>query len=105
MFDFQQLCKYNESTNTTKVQKPTLIFLQLFCTFVLMKGNENMAKLPETLRTAVKRKRGEQNISVIELATQTGVSRWTLDKILKGTTDNVRPTTVSKLNEWLYKQM
>ena len=67
-----------------------------------MKGSENMAKLPETLRTAVKRKRGEQNISVIELATQTGVSRWTLDKILKGTTDNVRPTTVSKLNPGLF---
>lgn len=88
-----------------KYKNKHLFFLQLFCTFVVMKGNENMAKLPETLRTAVKRKRGEQNISVIELATQTGVSRWTLDKILKGTTDNVRPTTVSKLNEWLYKQM
>lgn len=64
-----------------------------------------MTKLPETLRTAVKRKRGEQNISVIELSNQTGVSRWTLDKILKGTTDSVRPTTASKLNEWLYKQI
>ena len=64
-----------------------------------------MTKLPETLRTAVKRKRGEQNISVIELSNQTGVSRWTLDKILKGTTDSVRPTTANKLNEWLYKQI
>ncbi|WP_288573272.1 helix-turn-helix transcriptional regulator [uncultured Weissella sp.] len=64
-----------------------------------------MATVSKELKTAIKRKRGELNISVVELARQTGVSRWTLDKVLKGTTDNVRPTTASKLNEWLYKQI
>lgn len=61
--------------------------------------------ISKDLTTAIKRKRGELNITVIELANQTGVSRWTLDKILKGTTNNVRPMTASKLNEWLYKQI
>ncbi|MGO3468483.1 MAG: helix-turn-helix domain-containing protein [Weissella hellenica] len=64
-----------------------------------------MAKLSNDLMKALRRQRGENNISVLELARQTGVSRWTLDKILKGTTNSVRPTTISKLNEWLYKQI
>lgn len=64
-----------------------------------------MTRLSDNTILFLKRKRGEQNISVIELANQTGVSRWTLAKILKGTTDSVRPTTASKLNEWLYKQI
>lgn len=64
-----------------------------------------MARLSNELTIALKRKRGERNISVLELARQTGVSRWTLDKILKGTTHNIRPTTADKLNTWLYKQI
>lgn len=54
---------------------------------------------------ALRRKRGELNISVNELARQTGVSRWTLDKILKGRTNSLRPSTVQKINEWLYKHV
>ncbi|TLQ03785.1 helix-turn-helix transcriptional regulator [Pediococcus stilesii] len=54
---------------------------------------------------AVRRKRGELNISVNELARQTGVSRWTLDKILKGRTNSLRPSTIRKINEWLYKHV
>ncbi|MFC6178654.1 helix-turn-helix domain-containing protein [Weissella sagaensis] len=64
-----------------------------------------MATISKDLTTAIKRKRGELNITVIELARQTGVSRWTLDKIFKGKTDEAFPTTIAKLNEWLYKQI
>lgn len=62
-----------------------------------------MAKVDVDMVTALKRKRGEQNISVIELSRQTGVSRWTLDKLLKGEKTNIYPSTVDKLNQWLYK--
>lgn len=64
-----------------------------------------MTKINTDLVTALKRKRGEQNITVAELARQTGVSRWTLDSIFKNTTDNVRSSTIKKLNEWLYQFM
>ncbi|MFR2313273.1 MAG: helix-turn-helix domain-containing protein [Weissella confusa] len=60
-------------------------------------------KVSNEMLTALKRKRGEQNISVIELSRQTGVSRWTLDKLLKGAKEDIRPTTADKLNQWLYK--
>lgn len=64
-----------------------------------------MATVSNELTTAIKRKRGELNITVVELARQTGVSRWTLNKIFKGKTNEAFPTTIAKLNEWLYKQM
>lgn len=60
---------------------------------------------PEFVRS-LRRIRGEQNISVIELARQTNVSRWTLDRILankQGTTAN--PSTLAKLNQWLYQHV
>jgi Helix-turn-helix. len=60
-------------------------------------------KVSNEMLTALKRKRGEQNISVIELSRQTGVSRWTLDKLLKGAKEDIRPTTADKLSQWLYK--
>lgn len=60
-----------------------------------------MAKISNEFITDLKRKRGEKNISVLELANQTGVSRWTLAKILKGTTKNFQNDTILKLNNWL----
>ncbi|WP_108730903.1 helix-turn-helix domain-containing protein [Weissella cibaria] len=60
-------------------------------------------KVSNEMLKALRRKRGEQNISVIELSRQTGVSRWTLDKLLKGAKEDIRPTTADKLNQWLYK--
>lgn len=62
-------------------------------------------KLSSTTVIAVKRLRGELNISVVELSKQTGISRLTLDKLFNGKTDNVRPTTYAKLNTWLAKQI
>lgn len=60
-------------------------------------------KVNKDMLTALRRKRGEQNLSVIELSRQTGISRWTLDKLLSGKSENVRPTTAEKLNDWLYQ--
>lgn len=53
--------------------------------------------------TAIKRKRGELNISVNELARQTGVSRWTLDNHFKRRMNFIHPSTKEKLVTWLAK--
>ncbi|WP_420914622.1 helix-turn-helix domain-containing protein [Ligilactobacillus animalis] len=60
-------------------------------------------RLSENQLKALKRKRGELNYSVLELSKATGVSRWTLDKILKGHT-NVQEATAKKVNDWIIKQ-
>lgn len=60
-------------------------------------------KVNKDMLTALRRKRGEQNLSVVELSRQTGISRWTLDKLLRGKSENIRPTTADKLNDWLYQ--
>ncbi len=52
---------------------------------------------------ALRRFRGELNYSVADLSKVTGVSRWTLYKVLKGHT-NVQATTAKKINDWLLKQ-
>ncbi|WP_334330144.1 helix-turn-helix domain-containing protein [Companilactobacillus sp. HBUAS59699] len=62
-------------------------------------------KLPSDLPKALGRKRGELNISVLGLAKETGVSRWTLDKILNGTAENINPSTLEKINYWLYQHI
>lgn len=51
--------------------------------------------------TAIKRKRGERNIKVIDLANEVGVSRWTMDAILKDSNHAVTPATNAKLVNWL----
>ena len=62
-------------------------------------------KLTNSQILALKRKRGELNISVLEMARETGVSRWTLDKILKGEQTSVHKSTFDKLNSWLLHQL
>ncbi|WP_200971241.1 helix-turn-helix domain-containing protein [Lactiplantibacillus plantarum] len=64
-----------------------------------------MVETTKELTRALGRSRGELNISILELSRQTGVSRWTLDKILSGERTNVRVGTIAKLNDWLYKQV
>lgn len=54
---------------------------------------------------ALKRKRGELNLTVTALARETGVSRWTLDKIFKGEKTNIHKSTFDKLNDWLINQL
>ena len=62
-------------------------------------------KLTNSQILALKRKRGELNISVLEMAKETGVSRWTLDKIFKGEKTHVYKSTFDKLNCWLISQL
>lgn len=51
--------------------------------------------------TAIKRKRGELNLSTVALGRQLSLSRWTLDNILKRNHRKVTPTTYKKLSDWL----
>ncbi|WP_125571794.1 helix-turn-helix domain-containing protein [Lacticaseibacillus songhuajiangensis] len=55
---------------------------------------------------ALRRKRGEENVSIQELAQQTGVSTWTLRAVLNSEGGKpTRPSTIAKLNEWLYQRV
>lgn len=57
--------------------------------------------LSENQVTAIKRKRGELNISVLALSRQLGLSRWTLDNIFRRNHRKVTPATYKKLSDWL----
>lgn len=61
-------------------------------------------KLSEEQITAIKRKKGELNISVVELANRIGVSRYVLYRIFSGKHSNVYPSTFKKLNDWIIDQ-
>lgn len=56
---------------------------------------------PEFVRS-LGRLRGQANITVLEMARQTGISRWTLGNILDGRSTVIRTGTMDKLNQWLY---
>lgn len=60
-------------------------------------------KLTEKQLHLLRRKKGELNISINTLAGLVGISRWTMAKIINFNA-NVRPTTASKVNEWLLDQ-
>lgn len=64
-----------------------------------------MAELATNMLNAVKRQRGLDNITVAELARQTGVGKITLYEILNGHRTNARPSTIAKLNAWLYTKI
>lgn len=57
--------------------------------------------LSENQVTAIKRKRGELNISVLALSRQLGLSRWTLDNIFRRNHRKVTPATYKKISDWL----
>ena len=57
--------------------------------------------LSEKQVTAIKRKRGELNLSTVALSRQLGLSRWTLDNIFKRNHRKVTPATYKKLSDWL----
>ena len=48
-----------------------------------------MTVITEDLTKAIRRKRGELNLNVLELSDKTNISRWTLDKILKGDAEQI----------------
>ena len=50
---------------------------------------------------AIKRKRGELNLSISDLARQTGVNRWTLSDILSNDHRHVSKATYQNLTNWL----
>ena len=58
-------------------------------------------KLTNQQVTAIKRKRGELDLSITSLANATGVSKWTLIDIFKHDHRNVNSATFKKLNDWL----
>ena len=58
-------------------------------------------KLTDQQVTAIKRKRGELDLSIVGLANATGVSKWTLIDIFKHGHRNVNSFTFKKLNDWL----
>ncbi|MGQ5709472.1 XRE family transcriptional regulator [Lactobacillus sp. PSON] len=53
---------------------------------------------------AIKRKRGELNLNIANLAKQVGVSRYTMTRVINHSDDNFTSTTVKKLNNWLIDQ-
>lgn len=66
-------------------------------------GGENM-ELTNQQVTAIKRKRGELNLSTVALGRQLGLSRWTLDNIFKRNHRKVTPATYKKLSDWLISE-
>lgn len=54
---------------------------------------------------ALKRKRGERNLSTGELAQEIGVSYYTMHRIINGgTSRNLTSTTARKVNNWIIDQ-
>lgn len=52
---------------------------------------------------AIKRKRGELNMTISKLAVETGVSRFTIYRIFEESNAPVYPSTKEKLVTWLAK--
>ncbi|MBF7139095.1 helix-turn-helix transcriptional regulator [Pediococcus pentosaceus] len=52
---------------------------------------------------AIKRKRGELNMTISKLAVETGVSRFTIYRIFEESNVPVYPSTKEKLITWLAK--
>jgi DNA-binding XRE family transcriptional regulator len=67
------------------------------------KGGETM-KLSEKQVLETKRKRGELNLKIVDLANTTGINRHTLGQILNHKHRNVTKSTFYKLNNWLIEQ-
>ncbi|WP_300126018.1 helix-turn-helix domain-containing protein [uncultured Streptococcus sp.] len=53
---------------------------------------------------ALKRKRGERNLTIDELANEVGISRFTVSRILHNDSQNLTSTTVKKVNDWIIDQ-
>lgn len=61
-------------------------------------------KLTDQQVIAIKRKRGELDYSINDLANATKVSKWTLIDIFKHDHRNVTSITFKKLNDWLVNE-
>lgn len=59
-------------------------------------------KLTSKQVIALKRKRGEKNLTINELANEIGVSRFTISRIISnGSGETITSTTGKKVNDWL----
>lgn len=67
------------------------------------KGEKQM-KLSDEQIIAIKRKKGELDLSNRDLEKITGVSRWTLTSIFKHDHRNVTSMTFKRLNDWLINE-
>ena len=65
-----------------------------------MRGSEYM-QLSSKQVLALKRKRGERNLTIDELANEVGTSRFTISRILHNSSQNLTSTTVKKINDWI----
>ncbi len=61
-------------------------------------------KLSSQQLIALKRKRGEKNLTICELANEIGVSRFTVGRIINNDEQNLTSSTVKKVNDWLIDQ-
>ena len=61
-------------------------------------------KLSSEQILALKRKRGERNLTIDELANEVGTSRFTISRILHNNSQNLTSTTVKKVNDWIIDQ-
>lgn len=64
-----------------------------------------MAEIAPALIKAVRRQRGVENLNVAQLAKATGIKQFTLYPIINGQRTNARPSTIEKLNAWLYTKI
>ncbi|MDE7023229.1 MAG: helix-turn-helix transcriptional regulator [Ligilactobacillus sp.] len=60
-------------------------------------------QLTEDQFKALKRKRGELNLTLTALADEIGVTRRTMTKIINHNTP-IKPQTAKKVNDWIIKQ-
>ncbi|MDU8986938.1 helix-turn-helix domain-containing protein [Ligilactobacillus animalis] len=60
-------------------------------------------QLTEDQFKALKRKRGELNLTLTALADDIGVTRRTITKIINHNTP-IKPQTAKKVNDWIIKQ-
>lgn len=61
-------------------------------------------KLSSKQILALKRKRGERNLTIDKLANEVGTSRFTISRILHNNSQNLTSTTVKKVNDWIIDQ-
>lgn len=78
-----------------------IICEDLIHSFVNERKRGEKMKLTDQQVLAIKRKRGELDYSINDLASATKVSKWTLINIFKHKHRNVTSVTFKKLNDWL----
>lgn len=70
---------------------------------VVFKEAKSM-KLTSKQILALKRKQGERSLTNIALASEIGVSRYTIGRIINDDNHNLTPTTAKKVNDWIIDQ-